>query len=159
MKKLRIKQYLRRLFLSMSNLFSYFKVIWNDRQWDMAYIEYLLLAKYKRMYSHMTDPNSIVLVSVDQEEYNQALRICINILERRRKDFYTDIWDYNYGRFSEIEWVETGEEDLMELTTIKEDKRADQNYTGMASYNGLIEERDWKIYCKLVEKYHNHWWD
>lgn len=154
-----IKKKLRRLLVSISNLFYYFKVVWNDRQWDMAYIEYLLLAKYKRMYSHMTDPASIVLVSVDQEEYNQALRICINILERRRKDFYTDIWDYNYGRFSEIEWSDHEEEGILTKYEKKDKDEANQDYTGSNPYYSQIEVRDWKIYCKLVEKYHNHWWD
>lgn len=158
MKKLRIKQYLRRLFLSISNLFSYFKVIWNDRQWDMAYIEYILLVKYKLMYKHMCSDNC--MKSVDQEEYKQALRICINILERRRNDFYIDIWDYNYGRFSEIEWSDHEEEGILVKYEKKDKIHGNEDYTGgPTAYQRIIEERDWKTYCKLVEKYHNHWWD
>jgi len=152
-----MKRHLRRFFLSISNLFYYFKVIWKDRPWDMAYIEYLLLAKYKRMYKHMTSDRC--MASVDQDEYNQAMRICINILERRRKDFYTDLWDFNYGRFSEIIWSDDEEEGILAKYEKKDKDQANQDYTGTAPYYSLIEIRDWKIYCKLVEKYHNHWWD
>lgn len=80
----------------ITNLFLYFKIIWNDRQWDHAYLEELTLFKYKLMYKRMCSKNNIVDWSVyDQVKSKKALKICINILERRKNDFYTEIWDYS----------------------------------------------------------------
>lgn len=156
----KVRRLFTRLFTSIYNLIYYFKVIWSDRQWDHMYIEYILLAKYKLMYKHMISDNC--MASVNQDEYNQALRICINILERRKNDFYTELFHIHYGQYMDFEFIpvdETlGDEKLYELKS-KTTSQADLSYHGIKGYHNIIEERDWKIFCKLVEKYHNHWWD
>jgi len=110
------------------NLFLYFKIIWNDRQWDYIYLEELTLFKYKLMYKRMCSKDSIVDWSCKAQLNNRkALRICISILERRSNDnFYTKIWDYS--------------NESLHLTT-------------------QIEERDWNIYCKLINQHQQSWWD
>lgn len=114
------------------NLFLYFKIIWNDRQWDHAYLEELTLFKYKLMYKRMCSKNSIVDWSVYKQAKNKkALKICIDILERRKSDLYIDIHynALNLGR------------------TITFEQIID------------LEQRDWNIYCKLIQQHQQSWWD
>lgn len=74
------------------NLWYYLPVIWKDRQWDHAYIEEMLRYKLTRMYKHMT--SDMIMPCDRQEEYNKAMKICIDILERRKTNWYWGIRDY-----------------------------------------------------------------
>ena len=130
----RILSSLKAFRVGIENILMWFPVIWRDRQFDYAYLEYLLLYKMELMYDHFTDPDKSM---VDWEQENsgralQALRICITILERRRDDFYTNcIWD-------------SKDEELTDDVMVCLHK---------------IERRDWKILHKLLEQYSEFWWD
>lgn len=114
------------------NLFLYFKIIWNDRQWDYAYLEELTLFKYKLMYKRMCSKNNIVDWSVyDQAKNRKALKICINILERRQSGFYYSL-PYNA----------LGKNTIISCKQITD-----------------LEQRDWNIYCKLIQQHQQSWWD
>ena len=118
----------RELKRSVYNLFYYFNVIWNDRDWDHAYMHRLQLKKFKKAYKFRTE-SPYCMRCVGQEKQDQALRICINILEREINNWYTDVW-----------WIHSN------------------NCTKHFSMSP-VEERDWKVYCKLIEKYQPTWWD
>ena len=80
----------RKLRYSIRNLYNWFPIIWNDRDWDHAFIEYLLEHKLRRMYDRFSDPNKTI-VNWETERGARALkalRICIVILDRRRNGFY-----------------------------------------------------------------------
>lgn len=83
--------WLRNLKKGLFNLYYYFSVIWEDRQWDHAYVEELLIVKYKRLYDCLISAE--YLTPHNEEDYIKALRLCIIILERRKNSFYTEIWD------------------------------------------------------------------
>ena len=121
----KIKWIFQDLKYGFKNLFAYFSVIWKDRNWDFGYTENLLIIKYKQLYKCLYSDE--YLVPVDRDTYVKALKIAINILERRRDSFYTEIWN---------------SEDTTHIRIIYE-----------------IENRDWNIYCDIVKKYHNHWWN
>jgi len=77
----KIKNFIR----SIKNLFYYFIVIWNDRDDDYIFLHYLLLKKLKKTYKLYE--NNIYFF--DQDLYlTKPLRICIEILEREKNDFY-----------------------------------------------------------------------
>ncbi len=122
----RLKWIFHNTYKGICNLISYFKVVWEDRNWDFAYTEHLLIVKYKRLYKCLASDD--YLVAVDQDTYLQALDICIKILERRRDDFYTWMWDVENST----------KEERLKLYA--------------------IEERDWNIYCDIVKKYGRRWW-
>lgn len=80
--------------IGIKNLIKYLPVIWTTRAWDHAYIDYLLLFKLKEMYPCLKDGHAAPLPA--NPEYWQgikAMRICITILERRKNDFYSHIWN------------------------------------------------------------------
>jgi hypothetical protein len=116
---------------SIKNLIKWFPIIWNDRDWDHAYVEDMLLFKLNNMYKRFSDPNATY---VDWETEHakpalKALNLCIKILKRRRDNYYTDYW-----------W-----------------DRGQTNEDLIISYQ--LEKRDWRLFCLMMEKYFNYWWD
>lgn len=78
---------IRRFFESLTNLIYYFRVIWNDRDWDHIYIHYILLRKLEKTLKRYSSHEYVV----DQEkEMTKPLRICVEILKREENCFYLD---------------------------------------------------------------------
>lgn len=124
---IKIQGRLRELRRSLYNLLYYFKVIWDDRDWDYVYMEDLTLAKFRKAYKFRTT-SEWYMASVGDEKDNQALRICINILERRTGNWYVELWSKDSLKYN-------------------------------ALVTDALEERDWRNYCRIVEKWQRHWWD
>lgn len=119
----------------VGNLVYYFKVIWKQRDFDHGYIEELWLAKFKRQYKHYLSDKVVGYVGMKKDV--QGLKICIDILERRRSDWYTNQWYDNPKREDPSQDVRS---ELLTLT-----------------FN--TEARDWKIFCDILNKYFPKWWD
>ena len=116
---------------STKNLIKWFPIIWNDRDWDHAYVEDILLFKLNNMYKRFSDPNA-TYVNWEAEHAKpalKALKLCVQILERRRDNYYTDYW-----------W-----------------DRGQTNEDLIISYQ--LEKRDWRLFCLMMEKYFDYWWD
>ena len=60
--KLTMKQYYRKFKQGIGNLIYYFKVIWNDRQWDYAFFYRLELKKELNGSEFVTDEGTTVEV-------------------------------------------------------------------------------------------------
>lgn len=126
-----LRQNIRYFINSIKNLIKWLPIIWKDRDWDHAYVEDILLFKLNNMYKRFSNPDSTY---VDWEtdstsEALKALKLCIQILERRRDNYYTEYW-WSRGQT---------DEDLI--------------------LSAQLEERDWKLFCLMMEKYFNYWWD
>lgn len=149
---------IRNIFRSLYNLFYYFKTIWNDRDWDHMYIEELHLKKFKKAYKFRTT-SKYCMRCEGQEKYDQALRICINILERRQKDWYTEVWYEWEGKYIDYEWIDVPGSKLVELKSHKNPKNLAGYVEDYRDKTQSVEERDWKNYCEIIKKYQRHWWD
>jgi hypothetical protein len=171
MKQLRI--FFKELNRSLHNLKYYFKVIWEDRQWDHQYMEDLMLAKFEKWYKVYSSDN-VPFPYEGIEKDVQAMRICINILKRRKEGWYTNVWYSKYAFREETIWEEIPEGDNT-YNIFKEDNPTNQKLFEMKS-KGLteeeskkshewlincnkVEERDWIIFCDILKKYNNKWWD
>jgi hypothetical protein len=138
----------------LRNLIYYFRVVWNDRDWDHLYIEYILLAKYRKHHARMVAEDRFE----NQELYNKAMLICINILQRRRDDWYTEMWHDREGQYMDFDFIDSHMPGYKKLD-IKRNTETGFPDRYWAEMRNSIEERDWRVYCRIVEKYHNHWWD
>ena len=118
----------------LHNLWKWLPIIWKDRDFDHAYIEYLLQFKLQNIYNRFSDPEQTYVnwETKHAAKALKALRICITILERRRSEFYINLWD-----------------------TEKHPKLTDEIMI-MVDYT---ERRDWKLFHKLMEQYMEYWWD
>jgi hypothetical protein len=141
---------------SITNLYYYFNVIWNDRDWDYAYIEVLQLKKFEKAYKFRTT-SKYFMSSQDSDKENQALKICIDILKRRLDSWYTNIWSLHHGNNLNIDWIPVPNKDLVELKMTKKEG-ATPGYD-VGGYHDKVEERDWKVLNDIIFKYQRRWWD
>ena len=64
----------------IQNLFSWFKIVWNDRDWDYAYLCLMMEFKMKRMSKHIGEENRFRHVNADKTA--KQLIICSEIMRR-----------------------------------------------------------------------------
>lgn len=116
---------------SIKNLIKWFPIIWQDRDWDHGYVEDILLFKLNNMYKRFSDPDATYVnwESKHAKPALKALKLCVQILERRRDNYYTEYW-WSRGQTTE----------------------------GL-KISAQLEVRDWRLFCKLMEKYFGYWWD
>jgi len=76
---------IRRFIESISNLVWYFRVVWNDHDWDHSYIHDILLRKLEKVLKRYQNAQ---YVGDQEKDINKPLRICVEILRRDRDGFY-----------------------------------------------------------------------
>lgn len=119
----------------IKNIYYYIKVIWKQRDFDHSYTEQLWLVNFKRKYKHYTSDKCVQYVGMEKDI--QGLKICIDILERRDAGWYTNQWYDNPKREHPDHDIRKAHLELAYKT----------------------EERDWKIFCDILNKYFLRWWD
>lgn len=150
---MKIKYLYKDFVKGIKNLIYYFPTIWGDRDWDHGYLENLMYIKFKKWYKEYSSPD-LMMSYVGIEKDLQAMRICINILERRKTDWYTDGW-YNKYAYKAIYYTTDHNEWKHKGLTDEEEKK---NIEWLKKYD-KVKERDWQIFCRIFEKYLNRWWD
>ena len=74
--------YYRKFKQGIENLFYYFKVIWNDRQWDYTFFYYLELKKVQKMIQWWSSGNNVT----NEKNVLRDLRICEYLLKVLSKE-------------------------------------------------------------------------
>lgn len=135
-----IKNYFKNIKYSIKNLYKWFFIIWNDRDWDNVYIEIILHQKLINTYKFFTSEQAVTNWTIpEQQKSLKALRICINILQRRISDFYIGV--------------------LPDKTFDYKDELQTKNYINYVESIAKIEERDQQLLGKLLSQYLSYWWD
>jgi len=80
----RVSYVLDDLISGIGNLYRWFKIIWNDRQYDYSYILHVLKKKLEIMHKRFSGD----LVFVGQEKEAHNMRVCILLIERILDDNY-----------------------------------------------------------------------
>lgn len=87
-----IKGYYYSFIKGIKNLWFWIPIIWGDRDWDHAYIENILYHKLVNTYNFFISKDSVTNWEVpEQAKSLQALKICIDILDRKRNGFYVSL--------------------------------------------------------------------
>ena len=120
---------MKRIINGIINLWNWFHIVWNDRDFDNHYIEVMLNQKLRNTYDFFGSKYAVTNWTVpEQAKALKALRICIAILERRQTEFYITICSDLY--------------DIKEVENIYK-----------------CEQRDMEVFGKLFGKYLPYWWD
>lgn len=162
----------------LKNIYEWFPLVWKDRDYDHAYINYMLLFKLKRMKKRMEKGG--ILADHEYKRILSKMNIAINLLEKINEDFY-DIEHYNYinyeWKFNKIE-----DRDLYSMETEYSEDRLDEYFTKYKrKYNILKKDFDLtdidsrvslaskiadlnhsksrEIFYKLLDRYEEGWWD
>ena len=148
----------------ISNIIYYFKTVWKDRSYDFQYIEEMYLIKFKRLLQFYEEYETYPVQHENWQKQQQAVQIMVNILERRKSNWYSDVAfsKYAYKQKHYFEPIEDKKDENgnnyyswgTEGLTEEEQQKSREWYQRM----GDCEKRDWKIYCKLMEKYHETLW-
>lgn len=126
--------HIRNLFRGIKNLISWFKVIYNDRDWDNAYMEIMLYKKLCGIHKALMQDE---YVTTSRKKSIQALLICIAILERRLNEWYMEVYHLSPNMDSD-DTLLSYESNLLEVMS--------------------IEKRDQQVLWKLIQKYSEYWW-
>ena len=125
---------MKQFFKGIKNLISWFKVIYNDRDWDNAYMEIMLYKKLCGIHKTLMQDE---YVTTSRKKSIQALLICIAILERRLNEWYMEVYDLSPSTDSD-DTLLCYESNLLEVMS--------------------IEKRDQQVLWKLIQKYSEYWW-
>lgn len=99
--KLTMKQYYRKFKQGIGNLIYYFRVIWNDRQWDYTFFYHIELRKVQKMIKWWSSGNNVT----SENNVLRDLRICEYLLKVMSGEIdYTEIvstytFKYKFTRY------------------------------------------------------------
>jgi hypothetical protein len=127
--KIQIRSFFLQIITGIKNLVKWTPTVWRDRDFDHAFLEYMMHKKMVNMYNFFISEDAVTDWDTAQvQKALKALKICITILERRNNSFYLDLI-HDKMSYKEAEIV----------------------------YG--IETRDEKILGALIGKYISWWWD
>lgn len=147
--------FFREFIQGVKNIYAYLPIIYKDRDWDYIFYEQLMLFKFKRMYKLLSKGHWESPVNFERTNSLKALKICINILERRSNDFYFS--NFSYLIDQDLVFKKVGE-----FYEINEDYQISSNmkkYNIYKAKSWSIEKRDYALYHKLILEYNEYWWD
>ena len=153
----------------IGNLFSYFQIIWNDRDWDSHYWLLLNEKKLGRMEDlirnhgnhlyHIRDADNIkktrlAIKRIVEDEYHE------NVYQHHDKK-----WGKSSFRFEPVEddKICKGCSQLFidRENAITEEEKAQQEkeYTRLIRKPDYLKAQDLEYATKMINKYLFHWWD
>ena len=135
---------MKQFFKGIKNLISWFKVIYNDRDWDNAYMEIMLYKKLCGIHKALMQDE---YVTTSRKKSIQALSICIAILERRLNEWYMEVYHLSPSTDSDGTLVSYIDSDGTLMSY-------ESNLLEVMS----IEKRDQQVLWKLIQKYSEYWW-
>jgi hypothetical protein len=146
----RIYQFLDRL----HNLWKWFPIIWNDRDWDDYFIFEVLKFKLKNM-SDSFEQNDWY---VGNEQDVKKMRTCIKLIELVQSSYYeTEAYDYENVEEYLAKYKNVT---LKVLTDKKYQIFPNENRNAVAMNVGLYKHQQAKrILFTMLERYIEYWWE
>lgn len=82
--------FIKKISIGIKNLIDWFPVIWEDRQWDNAYLEKILIRKMELMKEFYENPKNCVQVDESRLEIVETLANAIELYNHM--DDHIDLW-------------------------------------------------------------------
>jgi len=151
---------------SIPNFFYYFKVIYQDRDWDDNYIFIILKRKLEKQLRRF----STIELFVGQDKEIKRIKFCISCLDRIIKDDYRLKWTNEiaekYGQQKMITepYDDNGSVEVVKITRTKcNTPKLELEEHGLTmklyEYAQNDQDRDVRLLFRVLEKYIKHWWD
>ena len=175
-----IRYFFRQLFTGVKNLWKWFPIIWNDRDWDGAFIFNVLKFKLQ----NTADELERAAFFVGHEHEVSRIRMCIKLINLIQEEYYSlEFFDYERSTF---EWIpygavdEEGKSDYYEIkSNVIEDKLDDYFVKYPLVYKRVIQrlghdssrihiaihigrdnhERAKRLLFNTLNKHIENWWD
>ena len=92
----RIRIFFRNIYVGFRNLFQYFGVVYNDRDWDDWYFLELMEFKIRRMRNHIKETDMFV----GCEDVVKRMDLILRLLKKVKEEEYdSEVFDYYTSRF------------------------------------------------------------
>jgi len=146
----RINRFLDRLY----NLWRWFPIIWNDRDWDDYFIFEVLKFKLKNM-SDSFERNDWY---VGNEQDVKKMRTCIKLIELVQSSYYeTEVYDHENVEEYLAKYKNAT---LRILTNKKYQIFPNENRNTVAMNVGIYKHQQAKkILFTILERYIEYWWE
>ncbi len=146
------------------NLFTWFIVIWTDRNYDYFFIYYLLKKKLKLLSKHI-DKHSL---HVYKNKSIKKIKICLLLIDRIIKnDYYLMVYKDHNKKWGESKFnFEDCEEkgckkviiDRINVITEEDKKQQMKEYKRLMKHEGMLLKQDKDYLFNLIRKHHEEWW-
>lgn len=157
----KIRLPIKRFFVSISNLISWFPIIWRDQDWDHNYLYEILHFKLKRMEKCLRNGHHM-----DCEEDADNIQICVECLERLIVDEYVDKdWDFIRSKWGEIRWEECEnkpgycEMKLENIKTEKDEEEYRKDVHELLEKEENLVKDDLSLLFEVMKDKIRNWWD
>lgn len=162
----------------LKNIYEWFPLVWKDRDYDHAYINYAILFKLKKMKKRMEKGG--ILADHEYKRILSKLNIAIRLLEKINEDSY-DIEHYKYisfeWKFNKIEGkdsysmeTEYSNDRLDEFFAkykrkfnfLKNDFDLNDTKSRVDLANKISDINHYKareLFYKILDRYEEGWWD
>jgi len=162
----KIKDVKRNLIYGVKNLWVWFPVIWNDRNWDHQFIY-----KVFRYKLHLTEQlirnNGHHLYHIKDAD---KIKICVNLLDRLMKDEYHEMTFKNHDKKwgeSKFDWIEAKEYPNMtelkitypNVKTDKDKENEKKDFQRCSKHEAALREQDLDLLFTNMRKHIQGWWD
>jgi hypothetical protein len=164
---MKIKSFFGGIKVGLSNLWAYLPIIWQDRDWDHAYLLDLWEFKFRRMARmHLEHGNA-----VGSEKIGKQLLLCAELCVRIREDKYddvdTDAHDKKWGKpklvFFPKENADSSYREIRFIRSrVKTDADAKQELEESQRYTRHAQQQrinDLKYLSGLISDNLLNWWD
>jgi hypothetical protein len=141
----------------IKNLFTYFVIIWKDRDFDSYYIFILLRKKLEIMAKMFERRDRYEGVEKDVKR----MKFCIKCLDRLiEDDYFSSELEKKWG---EYKFIADDSDNILfsrEKIKTKEDQiQYDKEFREFVERASNYKERDLKLLFRVLEKYIEYWWD
>ena len=155
---------LRQIRIGLWNYKQWYKIIWNDRQWDDSFIFEILKKKLELQREGLLNG-----YAADTEIVGRDIQNCINLIDRVRNEYYEDE-TFKYGIYDWKEDIELGTvEDYLKKypSSVRKAKikyadllKDDADQKRLARYVSYVnQEKAQALLFKILNYRIRHWWD
>lgn len=165
----RLETYYYNTYYGIRNLIKWFPVVWKDRDWDEIYFYRINAFKLKQMEKLFESDYCHIL---DSERYAKQIKIARVAMDRLSANDY-DINNYYSNRsdelFGELDWYTTPVPEKKGFRQMHFFRKGVKNKTDenlervlfkkSSKHTEYLLKQDLNLFCKMVEKHSQKWWD
>jgi hypothetical protein len=157
----RIYNYLRYdIPIGIENLFTWFPVIWKDRNWSERNIFIILRKKLQLTEQSFRKYGDLV----NSETEADQIKRCIEVLDRLINDVYNDIaFKEFYKRWgeSQIKFGNDGTVDFVynNIKNEEEEKQCDYEFDIACKYKERLKKQDIERLFHIMKRHIKEWWN
>lgn len=152
--------------IGIENLIRWFPIIWNDRDWDHAYIFYVLKQKIQFTSQYNKKRKHYIGVEREIELMDLSVKLIDRVLNGYYEDLAHDEMEKKYGLYKEWEFIPIeGKPDLTQLIIEREKEHlypkeeVDNDFRILLDIAYKKQTKAKKLLFKILDEHILHWWD